>query len=85
MTLQKNNKRIVIISAAAAEDLKDIWDYLAKHSENAAGKLVKEVKNKFILLRDNPLVGREQNKCLVGLPLCSILLEKLNLSANKPQ
>ena len=67
MTLQKNNKRVVKISSSAAEDLKDIWDYLAQHNENAAGKLIKEIKNKFILLRDNPLVGREQNKFLVGL------------------
>ncbi len=67
MTLQKNNPRTVKISAAAAEDLKDIWDYVARHNENAAGKLIKEISRKFILLRDNPLVGREQNKFLVGL------------------
>ena len=67
MTLQKNNERTVKISAAAVEDLKDIWEYVSQHNENAAGKLIKEIKNKFILLRDNPLVGREQNEFLVGL------------------
>lgn len=65
--LQKNNERVVKISATAAEDLKDIWEYVAQHNEDAAVKLIKEVKNKFILLRDNPLIGREQNKYLVGL------------------
>lgn len=57
----------MLISATAVEDLKDIWDYLAQRNETAAGKLIKEIKEKFILLRDNPLVGREQNKYLVGL------------------
>ena len=67
MTLQKNNERIVDISAGAGEDLKDIWEYVSQHNENAANKLIKEIKNKFILLRDNPLVGREQNEYLIGL------------------
>lgn len=67
MTLQKNNERILQISATAAEDLKDIWEYVSQHNENAAHKLLKEIKNKFILLRDNPLIGREQNEFLVGL------------------
>lgn len=67
MTLQKNNPRTIKISASAAEDLKDIWDYVAQHGENSAVKLVKEINRKFILLRDNPLVGREQNQFLVGL------------------
>ncbi len=67
MTLQKNNRRTVKISAAAAEDLKDIWEYVSQYNENAASKLIKEIKNKFILLRDNPLVGREQNRFVVGL------------------
>jgi plasmid stabilization system protein ParE len=62
VTLQKNNERTVRISAAAVENLKDIWEYVSQHNENAAGKLIKEIKNKFILLRDNPLVGREQNR-----------------------
>lgn len=67
MTLQKNNQRIVLISAGAVEDLKDIWEYVSQHNESSASKLIKEIKNKFILLRDNPLVGREQNEYLVGL------------------
>ena len=67
VTLQKNNNRVIKISDTAAEDLKSIWDYSARHNEIAAGKLVTEIKNKFILLRDNPLIGREQYKYLVGL------------------
>jgi toxin ParE1/3/4 len=67
VTLQKNNPRVVKISVAAAEDLRGVWEYVSQHNENAASKLIKEIKNKFILLRDNPLVGREQNKYLTGL------------------
>ncbi len=67
MTLQKNKARTVKISVAAAEDLKDIWEHVSQLNENAADKLIKEIKNKFILLRDNPLIGREQNEFLVGL------------------
>jgi len=67
VTLQKHNQRTVKISARAAEDLKDIWEYVSQHNENAAGKLIKDIKNKFILLRDNSLIGREQNEFLVCL------------------
>lgn len=67
MTLQKNSGRTVRISAAAAEDLKDIWEYVSQHDENAASKLIKEINSKFVLLHDNPFVGREQNVFLVGL------------------
>lgn len=67
MALEKNNRRTIRISAAAAEDLKNIWDYVAEYNETSAGKLVKEIQNKFVLLRDNPLIGREQNEILVGL------------------
>ncbi len=67
MTLQKNNPRTIKISAVATEDLKDIWDYAVQHGETSAVKLVNEINRKFILHRDNPLVGREQNQFLVGL------------------
>lgn len=67
MTLQENNPRKIKISVTAAEDLKDIWDYVAEHNEDAAGKIIKEIKNKLFLLRDNPFIGREQNQFLLGL------------------
>lgn len=67
VTLQKSNPRTIKISAAAAEDLKEIWEYVAQVNENAAAKLVKEINRKLILLRDSPLIGLEQNKYLVGL------------------
>ncbi|MCY7348719.1 MAG: type II toxin-antitoxin system RelE/ParE family toxin [Pyrinomonadaceae bacterium] len=44
MTLQKNNRLTIKISASAAEDLKDIWDYVAQHDEHSARKLIQEIK-----------------------------------------
>ena len=67
MTLQKTNGRVIKISATAKRDLKGIWEYVADHNEVAATKLIKEISNKFTLLRDNPFIGHEQDKYLVGL------------------
>ena len=67
MTLQKTNGRVIKISATASRDLKGIWEYVSEHNEVTATKLVKEINNKFTLLRDNPFIGREQDKYLVGL------------------
>lgn len=65
--LQKNNERVIKISATAAEDLRDIWEYVSQFDESSATKLLKEIDKKFILLRANPLAGREQYKYLLGL------------------
>lgn len=67
MTLQKGNPRTIRFSAVAEQDLISIWNYVAQHGENSAAKLIKEISKKFILLRDNPHIGREQNSYLVGL------------------
>lgn len=67
MTLQKNSPRVIKISATAAEDLKGIWEYVSQLNEKAATKLLKEIKNRFILLRDNPFAGRGQDRYLLGL------------------
>lgn len=57
----------VRVAAAAQSDLIEIGTYLAQNNPEAAVKLIKEIKDKFMLLRDNPLVGREQNDLLVNL------------------
>src|ERR671939_582029 len=58
---------IVKVAAAAEEDLKEIWAYVAEYNPDAAGKLIKEITGKFALLRDHPQMGREQDKLLVDL------------------
>ena len=52
----------VRIAAAAAEDLKGIWDYVAQHNPEAASKLIKEITSRFAMLRDYPHIGRAQHR-----------------------
>lgn len=59
--------RAIKIAAAAEEDLKEIWAYVAEHDTDAANRLVKELTKKFALLRDYPHAGREQPKLLLNL------------------
>lgn len=59
--------RIVKVTATAEEDLRAIWEYVAQHDTEAAGKIVKEITRKFSLLRDYPNAGREQHNLLVNL------------------
>lgn len=58
---------VVKVAAAAEEDLKEIWTYVAEHNTAAANKLIKEITRRFIILRDQPHMGREQDKLLVNL------------------
>lgn len=58
---------IVKVAAAAEEDLKEIWAYVAENNSEAASKLIKEITSKFALLRDYPQMGREQHNLLVNL------------------
>ena len=58
---------IIKVAAAAEEDLKEIWAYVAEHNTEAASKLVKEITRRFAMLRDHPYMGREQDELLVDL------------------
>jgi toxin ParE1/3/4 len=58
---------VVKIAAAAEEDLKEIWAYVAQHNTEAASKLIKEITKKFTVLRDYPQAGREQYNLLINL------------------
>ena len=40
---------------------------MAENNPEAAGRLVKEMTRRFALLRDNPHIGREQDKLLVNM------------------
>ena len=57
----------VKVAAAAEEDLRKIWTYVAEHNTEAANKLIKEITGKFAILRDYPHMGREQSRLLVNL------------------
>jgi toxin ParE1/3/4 len=58
---------VIKVSAAAEEDLKEIWAYVAEKNPEAAGKLIREITGRFSVLRDHPHMGREQDKLLVNL------------------
>jgi toxin ParE1/3/4 len=45
-------------TAQAEEDLVDIWLYIAQDNPNAADRLLDEIEGKFLLLADNPQLGR---------------------------
>ena len=36
---------IIQVAAAAEEDLKEIWAYVAEHNPEAASKLIKEIRS----------------------------------------
>ena len=59
--------RRVKVAAAAEEDLKEIWSYIAERNAEAANGVVREITGKFAILRDHPQMGREQDKLLVNL------------------
>jgi len=59
--------RRVKVAAAAEEDLKEIWSYIAERNAEAANGVVREITGKFAILRDYPQIGREQDKLLVNL------------------
>ena len=59
--------RTIKIAAAAQTDLVEIAEYIAQDNPEAARKIIKEITAKFALLRDNPFIGREQNRILVNL------------------
>jgi toxin ParE1/3/4 len=58
---------IVKVAAAAEEDLREIWAYVAEHNTEAAGSLIKEITRRFALLRDHPQMGQQQDKLLINL------------------
>jgi len=55
------------IAEAAQEDLKGIWEYIARYNAEAANKLIKEIGRKFVTLRDHPLIGRPRDEILINL------------------
>ncbi|MDX6693761.1 MAG: toxin ParE1/3/4 [Blastocatellia bacterium] len=59
--------RTVKVAAAAEEDLRKIWAYVAEHNAEAASKLIKELTGKFALLRDHPHMGRGEDRLLINL------------------
>jgi plasmid stabilization system protein ParE len=47
------------LTRAARRDLDEIWDYVARYSENQADKLIDWLTSKLETLADNPHLGGE--------------------------
>lgn len=45
-------------TAQAEEDLIEIWVYIAQDRIGAADRVLDEIEDRFILLAENPLLGR---------------------------
>lgn len=48
----------IVWTEPARQDLRDIFLYIAEENPNAARVLLSEIKQRGILLQDNPLIGR---------------------------
>ena len=52
--------RELFVTRAAEADLLEIWSYLFEKSEQAAGRVVDEITEKYDLLQEFPLMGRRR-------------------------
>jgi toxin ParE1/3/4 len=59
--------RNVRIAGTATSDLLGIWTFVAEDDTELATQLVMEIVKRFALLRDNPLMGRQQDQILTNL------------------
>ena len=59
------------ISRRARAHLKEIWKYVARHSESAADRVVGGLLDRFRFLASHPLVGTLRNDLSPGLRLFS--------------
>ena len=50
----------MVITDSAKEDLIQIWEYINTENPTVAAKLMQTFRQKFELLRDFPLLGRER-------------------------
>jgi toxin ParE1/3/4 len=48
----------IVWTQPARQDLRDIFTYIAEDNPKAARTLLNEIKERAILLQDNPLIGR---------------------------
>jgi toxin ParE1/3/4 len=55
------------ISAAAEQDIKDIWRGLVEYRIDFADQKVRQIEQKFLLLAQFPLAGRSREDILPGL------------------
>ncbi len=69
ITVREQNKQMANakLSAFAATDLKEIWEYVAENNPSAADKFIKELLQRFRFLAENPGVGKTRDEIFVNL------------------
>jgi addiction module RelE/StbE family toxin len=48
----------IVWTEPARQDLRDIFTYIAENNPKAARTLLNDIKERAVLLQDNPLIGR---------------------------
>jgi toxin ParE1/3/4 len=48
----------IVWTEPARQDLRDIFIYISEENPNAARRLLSKIKERAVLLQDNPLLGR---------------------------
>jgi toxin ParE1/3/4 len=57
----------VIRRPQAAEDVAEIWDYIADDSLSAADRWIDRLDEQFQVLATQPLMGRAQDELIAGI------------------
>ncbi len=57
----------ILFSKFAGDDLKQIWLHISEQNQNAADKFLDELYKKFLLLAENPKIGRSHDEFIVHL------------------
>ncbi len=61
------SKRQLIISDKAADDLSDIWLYIANDHPETADRFIDQLYAKCLLLCENTEIGRRRDEVMQGL------------------
>jgi len=55
------------LTEPARNDLKEIWFYIAEHSQTSADRILRTFKEKFQMLAENPKLGKSQDSFIINL------------------
>jgi toxin ParE1/3/4 len=59
--------KTIRVAERAQEDLLEIWEYIARENPESAERQLQTFRDKFELLLNHPLIGRERNEIFIGL------------------
>ena len=59
--------RVILTRPRAADDLIELWDYIADDSVTRADAFIDDIDSKFHLLAEQPTLGRSRDELAPGL------------------